>query len=314
MEAILNRKFSEAIKGYKKEEVDEYVDDVAREFDKLRRENDELSEKLEVCKDKIREYRNDEDALKDALLGAQKQGNSIIADAKEKAQNIIGDAQQQSDEMIKAAEDEVAARKEEAQQIIADALAEKARIEAEAKKAADDIHTEMTIQTELDKEVLARTKREAEDFRTRLIVEYTSHMEFIKAIPEACENEFVKGVVAEHDSSTLRELIASQKGEELPVVEDISEDSEEKAGEDDSDIKVVDSFSDIEVQETESIEMEESGFTVDNAFETAEDDGAPDFLNDNKPARNKSKFEKLEFGNNNNNNHNNHHSNKKKRK
>ena len=89
MNAILDRKFSEAIKGYKKEEVDEYVDDVAREFDKLKREIDELSEKLEVCKDRIREYRNDEDALKDALLGAQKQGNSIIAEAKEKASNCL---------------------------------------------------------------------------------------------------------------------------------------------------------------------------------------------------------------------------------
>lgn len=310
MDAILDRKFSEAIKGYKKEEVDEYVGEVAREFDKLKREIDELSEKLEVCKDRIREYRNDEDALKDALLVAQKQGNSIISDAKEKAQNIIGDANQKSDEMIKAAEDEVAARKEEAQQIIADALAEKERIEAEAKKAADDIHTEMTIQTEIDKEILARTKREAEDFRTRLIVEYTSHIELIKSLPEACENEFVKQTTAEHDSSVLRELIASQNGETIPEIADIPE-KEEAPKEDDSDIKVVDSFSDIRVQEGESVEVEEGGFTVENAFDTAEDDGAPDFLNDNKPVRNKSKFEKLEFGNN--NSHNNH-SGKKKRK
>lgn len=312
MDAILNRKFSEAIKGYKKEEVDEYVDDVAGEFDKLKREIDELSEKLEVCKDRIREYRNDEDALKDALLGAQKQGNAIISEAKEKAQNIIGDANQKSEEMIKAAEDEVAARKEEAQQIIADALAEKERIEAEAKKAAEDIHTEMTIQTEIDKEILARTKREAEDFRTRLIVEYTSHIELIKSLPETCENEFVKQTTAEHDSSVLRELIASQNGETIPEIKDIPLNDEEP-GEDDSDIKVVDSFSDIKVQEGESVEVEESGFTVDNAFETAEEDGAPDFLNDNKPSRNKSKFEKLEFGNNNSHNNNNH-SGKKKRK
>ena len=311
MDDILNRKFSEAIKGYKKEEVDEYVDDVAREFDKLKREIDELSEKLEVCKDRIREYRNDEDALKDALLGAQKQGNSIIAEAKEKASNIIGDANQKSEEMIKAAEDEVAAKKEEAQQIIADALAEKERIEAEAKKAADDIHTEMTIQTEIDKEILARTKREAEDFRTRLIFEYTSQIELIKSLPEACENEFVKQTAAEHDSSVLRELIASQNGEALPEIEDMPIE-DEKPAEDDSDIKVVDSFSDIKVQEGESVEVEESGFTVENAFDTPEDDSTPDFLNDNKPSRNKSKFEKLEFGNN--NTHNNNHSGKKKRK
>ena len=93
--------------------------------------------------------------------------------------------------MMKNADDYVADRKAEGEKIIEDALAEKARIEAEAKKAADDIHAQMVIQTELDKEVLARTKREAEDFRTRIIVEYRNHMEMIKKIPEDCFNEFV---------------------------------------------------------------------------------------------------------------------------
>lgn len=305
---IMDKKFTEAIRGYKKEEVDEFLSDVSRELSQCKREIASNDKKLQVLADKIREYQEDEDALKDALLGAQKQGNAIIADAKERAAAIIKEAEEKSAAMIKEAEDNVAAKKEEAEKITADALAEKERIEKEAKKAADDIHTEMMIQTELDKEVLDRTKREAEDFRTRLIVEYTSHIEFIKKLPEQCENEFVKENAANHDTNVLRGLIASQHESAAPVT--ITEKPD-----DDSDVKVVGSFGDIPVQEGEAEEIEEEagGFTVENAFGSDEpESSAPEFLN-SRPNKNKSKFEKLEFGSNNNSGNNGNKNGKKRR-
>lgn len=301
---IRDKKFLEVMRGYKKEDVDEFLSEVASEFSKLRKANEELEKKLEVLADKIREYREDEDALKEALLGAQKQGRMVVDEAKEKAANIVMDAQNKSDEMIKAAEDVVAQKKEEGEKAIADALAEKKRIEEEAAKKAADLHTEMEIQHEIDKEALARTRREAEDFRTKLIVEYTSHIELIKKLPEICQNEFVKETVDNHDTANLRELLAQQKGE--AVISPVAEKTEET----DEDVKIVSSFNEIPVQEaeseeiTEEVEVNDSGFTVENAFsddeEEEEDDNTPEFLK-NKHKNNKSKFEKLEFGNNTNN-------------
>ncbi|MBQ8612781.1 MAG: DivIVA domain-containing protein [Ruminiclostridium sp.] len=296
---IRDKKFLEVMRGYKKEDVDEFLSDVASEFSKLRKANDELEKKLEVLADKIREYREDEDALKEALLGAQKQGRMVVDEAKEKAANIIGDAQNKADEMIKDAEEVVAQKKEEGEKAIADALAEKQRIEEEAAKKAADLHTEMEIQHEIDKEALARTRREAEDFRTRLIVEYNEHIELIKKLPEICQNEFVKETVDNHDVTNLRELLAQQKGEEV-ITPDV-----EKVEETDDDVKIVNDFTEIPVQEAESEEITESvdeidegGFTVENAFaDEEEEDNTPDFLK-NKHKNGKSKFEKLEFGNN----------------
>lgn len=295
--AISEKRFTEAMRGYKKEEVDDYLNDVSMEASQLLKEKDELEKKLVVLADKIREYREDEDALKEALLGAQKQGNAVIASAKEKSAEMIQEAQEKCDGMIADAEALVAQKQAEAEKIIEDALAEKKRIEDEATKKANDIHTEMEIQTEIDKEVLARTKREAEDFRTRLIVEYTNHMEFIKKIPEQCENEFIKETTADHNTEKLRELLEQQKAsaaeEEAPAVK-----------EDDSDIKVVNSFAEIPVQEAESEEVEENdvknGFSVENAFgiDSSADDDTPDFLKNKAKGNNRSKYEKLEFGNN----------------
>lgn len=320
--SIMSKSFTEAMRGYKKEEVEEYLADISRELSHLKKENEDLEKKLQVCADKIREYREDEDALKDALLGAQKTGNAIIAESKEKAANIVQEAEDKRDEMMKNADDYVADRKAEGEKIIQDALDEKARIEAEAKKEADDIHAQMVIQTELDKEVLARTKRECEDFRTRIIVEYRNHMDFIKKIPEQCFNEFVIDATTNHTSNALRELIAAQQGVQAPEIPepDDDDDDDDEIEETDDDVKVVDSISDLNVSESELDEDEDEdiggsggNFTVNNAF--GDDDETPDFLK-SKPSRSgsgNSKYDKLEFGNNNNNNNNNHHKNKKKR-
>ncbi|MBR5089826.1 MAG: DivIVA domain-containing protein [Ruminiclostridium sp.] len=335
--SIMERNFTEAMRGYKKEEVEEFLSDIAREMSQLRKENDDLEKKLQVCADKIREYREDEEALKDAILGAQKTGNAIIAESKEKAANIIQEAENKRDEMMTDADQYVAGRKAEGEKIIEDALAEKQRIEGEAQKAADDIHAKMEIQTELDKEALARTKRECEDFRTRIIMEYNNHIEFIKKIPEQCFNEFVVETTNDYTSNTLRELIAAQQGDQSPIIpetepykiEAVAADPEET----DEDIRIVESYeeTDAPAEETSENAEEESSeltaedfsaggdFTVDNAFGTDtesddDDDDTPDFLK-SKPNRvngGNSKFDKLEFGSNNGNNNNNRH--KKKRR
>ncbi len=302
---ISSKSFTEAMRGYKKEEVDEFLEEVSQEYAKLKSINSELEKKLEVLADKIREYREDEDALKEALLGAQKQGRHVVEEAKEKAKNMIDEAQEKCDNMIADAEAVVAQKNEEGEKAIADALAEKARIEEEAKQRAEELHTEMEIQNEIDKEALARTRREAEDFRTKLIIEYNNHIELIKKLPEICQSEFVKETVDNHDTANLRELLAQQKGEE--VITPVAEIPEE---ENDDDVKVVSSFTDIAVQEAQSEEITEveevednSAFTVENAFadDEEDDDDTPDFLKRKPAGGSKSKFEKLEFGNNTNN-------------
>ncbi len=316
--SIINKTFTMKMGNYAKDEVDEYLQDIAREFSQLKKENEDLEKKLQVCADKIREYREDEDALKDALLGAQKTGNAIIADSKEKAANIVQEAEDKAAEMRQAADDYVAERKAEGEKIIKDALDEKARIEREAKKAADDIHAQMVIQTELDKEVLARTKREAEDFRTRIIVEYNSHIDFIKKIPEQCFNEFVINTATNHSSNALRELIAAQQGVQTPQIPEPEDNDDDDEDEGDDDVKVVDSYDEIDVSESESEEVEEDGsFTVENAFDDgSEGDETPDFLSSkpNRTGSSNSKYDKLEFGSNNNNNNNNNNHNHKKKK
>ena len=96
---IVSKKFEKGF-GYKAEEVDEFLKSVAVAYASAVKEKEESEAKIIKLIEKINEYRNDEDAIRDALLVAQKQGNKIIADAKIEAEKIIGDAQTKRDSLL----------------------------------------------------------------------------------------------------------------------------------------------------------------------------------------------------------------------
>lgn len=199
---ILARRFEKAtFNGYKTEDVDEFLRELSSEFAQLQKEKNELERKLEVLADKIREYRDDEDALKDALLMAQKQGNQIISESKASADKLkketdeavakqLAEAKEKSEKMIKDADDYAKRMTKESNER-ADKLVKDAR------SKADEINALMQRQTEIQQTVLQKTRKEADEYRNRIITAYQAQIELINKLPEACENEFVKNAAAE---------------------------------------------------------------------------------------------------------------------
>ena len=90
-------RFEKAAFGYKQEDIDEFLNRLEEEVDAAQRELEDSNNKIQVLADKVREYMRDEDALKDALLGAQKEGHRIIAEANAKADDIIAKAKAKAD-------------------------------------------------------------------------------------------------------------------------------------------------------------------------------------------------------------------------
>ncbi len=199
---ILARRFEKAtFNGYKTEDVDEFLRELSGEFAQLQKEKSEMERKLEVLADKIREYRDDEDALKDALLMAQKQGNQIIGEAKTAAEKLkketdeavakqLSDAKEKSEKMIKDA-DEYAKRMTKESNQRADKLVKDARTKA------DEINALMQRQTEIQQTILQKTRKEADEYRNRIITAYQAQIELVNKLPEAVENEFVRSAAAE---------------------------------------------------------------------------------------------------------------------
>ena len=97
---IRNKRFEKAAFGYKQEDIDEFLSQLEAELAEIDGEREESNNKIQILADKVREYMKDEDALKDALLGAQKQGHRVISEANEKADQIIAEAKTKADALI----------------------------------------------------------------------------------------------------------------------------------------------------------------------------------------------------------------------
>lgn len=207
---IIEKKFNKGLNGYKMEEVDDFLQEVSTEFLNLKKQNEELEKKMEVLADKIREYRNDEDAIKEALLDAQKQSKTVQAAAKEKSDKMISDAKEKSEKMIKDAEERVKEKDAYAKKLVEDANAEKTRIVAECERKSAEIKANMDAETKKQESIIAKTRDESSAYLDRLLKSYEEHIALIKSIPEKCQNQFILNM---KDSLKLEE----EKTEAVPA-------------------------------------------------------------------------------------------------
>lgn len=199
---IITKKFEKAaFNGYKPDDVDDYLKEVSDEFAALQKEKNELERKLEVLADKIREYRDDEEALKDALLIAQKQGNAIVAESKASAEKIttetkaameklISESKAKSEKMINEADAYSKRTREDADQ-------KAAKIVGDAQNKADEIKAAMDKQQIIQENIIQQTRKEAGEFTSKLMTCYKEHIALIESIPQKCEDEFVRRISAE---------------------------------------------------------------------------------------------------------------------
>lgn len=172
--------------GYKPEDVDNFIDDVAASFEELlaqrdeavrkngeltaqiselRGKNSDMQQKLAILAEKVESYRQEEDGIKEALLSAQKLAKDSVQEAQNKAQVILANAEEEARQTLEKAE--AASQK----------LLENAKTDA-AKAAQEYMGQAETKKTELEE-----IKRQVTAFRGSLLEMYKKHLEAINHIP-----------------------------------------------------------------------------------------------------------------------------------
>lgn len=141
---IANKKFEKGMGGYKVHDVEAFMSQVSDTVIDLLKEKADLEQKLELLADKLQEYRQDEDSLRTALLGAQKLGDGVIRESKTKAEIMMRDATIKAERMIDNAQ----------------------------------------AQIEKEKANLAKMQAEVSAFKSRLLALYKQHLSLITALPE----------------------------------------------------------------------------------------------------------------------------------
>ncbi|CCQ96040.1 Cell-division initiation protein DivIVA (modular protein) [[Clostridium] ultunense Esp] len=104
---IQNKEFKKSFRGYKESEVDQFLDEIIEDYEKLYKENIELKDKILILDEKIKQYNNLEETLKDTLVVAQSTADEVTRTAREKSEIIIEDAELMAKKIITAANEEV---------------------------------------------------------------------------------------------------------------------------------------------------------------------------------------------------------------
>lgn len=153
---INTKRFEQAKPGYKPEEVDEFLNQIADQISAMTKEKEDTEKKIEVLVESIRRYKADEEALKDAMIGAQKQARAVMEEAKVKADAIIYEAQQKAEQIISA-----------------------------ANVKADEIIGSTAVRAKKEQETLEKMQTAVTEFKSNLLSMYKAHLELITSLPEA---------------------------------------------------------------------------------------------------------------------------------
>lgn len=104
---IQNKEFKKGFRGYKEDEVDEFLDEIMVHYEKLFKESSELKDKVEKAHQQVEQYKNLEETLKNTLVVAQNTAEEVKSSASKKAQLIIEEAEMKAKEIINKADRDV---------------------------------------------------------------------------------------------------------------------------------------------------------------------------------------------------------------
>lgn len=180
---VEEKKFGKQMRGYSREEVDEFIREVAGDYEKLYKENIAAKDKIASLTNAVTQYKNMEDTLNQAIIVAQNAGEEVKKNAYAKAENIIKDAQNRALEIVNEAGKEV---------------------------------TKVNFEYE-------EMRRNVEIFRTRIISLLTSQLsivkEFTMADAETAEKAKVKNTAGDKDLT--REIKVKSEDKDENDVSDI---------------------------------------------------------------------------------------------
>lgn len=111
--SIQRKEFTRGVRGYKEEEVDHFLDEMAADVETLLRENDGLKESLRLLTIEIERYRGSESAIMSTLESAKALMADISASAEKRAELLLKSAELDAERIRREARDSVERMRDE---------------------------------------------------------------------------------------------------------------------------------------------------------------------------------------------------------
>lgn len=111
---IENKKFQkQMMNGYNVDEVDDFLDEITVNYEKLYKENTELRAEIERSKNDLEKYKAIEQTLQNTLVMAQKTADDIKSNAQDEADSIIRNARSKMQDQVDEVTKDLETRKRE---------------------------------------------------------------------------------------------------------------------------------------------------------------------------------------------------------
>lgn len=100
---IHNREFKKGFRGYNETEVDDFLDEIIKDFEALIKENGQLKDEMAQLKSQLDHYRGLETTLQSVLVVAQGTAEEVRANARKEAELILAEAAKKSEQLVQEA-------------------------------------------------------------------------------------------------------------------------------------------------------------------------------------------------------------------
>jgi cell division initiation protein len=100
---IRHKEFKRGMRGYADVEVDEFLDEVADEFERLFKDNIDLGERVEALESQVSGYKRIEETLQKTLVSAQASADELRQNSAKGAQLILQEAELKGRELVNEA-------------------------------------------------------------------------------------------------------------------------------------------------------------------------------------------------------------------
>ncbi|BFH61500.1 DivIVA domain-containing protein [Paenibacillus azoreducens] len=97
---IHNKEFSRRLRGYDEDEVNEFLDQVIKDYESVIRENKDLHNQLLSLQERLDHFLNIEETLSKTIIVAQEAADEVKNNAKKEAQLIIKESEKNADRII----------------------------------------------------------------------------------------------------------------------------------------------------------------------------------------------------------------------
>ena len=115
---IENKKFSkQMMSGYSVDEVDEFLDEITADYEKLYKESAEAKNKIEDMQEDMAKYKNIENTLNNTLIMAQTAADDVKNLAKQQAEAILNEAQANAKQAVAELEQDIVMKQKELEEL-----------------------------------------------------------------------------------------------------------------------------------------------------------------------------------------------------